>query len=608
MDNYKTVDGKNAVLVIDGQNISVIYKNAFGMIIEGHSRRVDFTYDDVADIEFKKPGISMNGFILFVLKNDEMHKIVLTKLDEYSFEITDEMVKDLEQKLEKNRPNPDVLFAPEYEPQVFYAPPKKEEVVVKKGEKELDGIKKPNPTLPTITKPNPTMTIPVMEGVYVRPQVTKPQITKQEPTIEIKPIEIAPRPKTKEEIEKEKIREELNKRIQENKEQKHKEEVKNIPVVEPSKGEKVDSYITIEAPTDKVYIEEAKPVAINPLKQTEIDMLEKSKHDIIIDELENKLQEIEQELLTLGYYHMILEQNIEKSNDKDEIKEIIRKIEELIKQLEAIKMEILNKMEGKDYVVNMALDVTGDGKVDVDDFKTIYVKTIDKITEFEKTLDEQKKKANDKAEEIGLTDKEYENNAKKLEEQLKKTKEYDKIINRTREYVRRVAREVGSTNEITRYYTVNIRQLREDTRLLLNLSAASMLIPGTGPARSALTVAAGVSAMRDMLIPARQELRSETYYEPIDYQNEIRRGIRDINDAVRYIDDSRKSITEIKKEIDDKFRNYPEYYELKSEFEKIEVELDRQEKEVIYTQRLLRGEIVKNNSKVLTLEMDSTQH
>ena len=114
--------------------------------------------------------------------------------------------------------------------------------------------------------------------------------------------------------------------------------------------------------------------------------------------------------------------------------------------------------------------------------------------------------------------------------------------------------------------------------------------------------------MRDMLIPARQELRQETYYEPIDYQNEIRRGIRDVNDAVRYIDDSRKSIADIKKEIDDKFRNYPEYYELKSEFEKIEVELDRQEKEIVYTQRLLRGEIAKNNSKVLTLEMDSTQH
>ena len=607
MDNYKTVDGKNAVLVIDGQNISVVYKNAFGMIIEGHSRRVDFTYDDVADIEFKKPGISMNGFILFVLKNDEMHKIVLTKLDEYSFEITDEMVKDLEQKLEKNRPDPDVYLTPEYEPQVFYVPPK-EEVVVKKDEKELDGIKKPNPTAPRVTKPNPTMAVPIMDTPFVRPQVTKPQITKQEPTVEIKPIEVAPRPKTKEEIEKEKIREELNKRIQENKEQKKKEEVKEIPIEPISDVKKVDSYVVVEKPKDKVYIEEAKPVAINPLKQTEIDMLEKSKHDIIIDELENKLQEIEQELLTLGYYHMILEQSIEKSTDKDEIKEIIRKIEELIKQLEAIKKEILNKMDGKEYVVNMALDVTGDGKVDVDDFKTIYVKTIDKITEFEKTLEDQKKKANDKAEEIGLTDEEYEKNAKKLEEQLKKTKEYDKIINRTREYVRRVAKEVGSTEEYTRYYTINIRQLREDTRLLLNLSAASMLIPGTGPARSALTVAAGVSAMRDMLIPARQELRQETYYEPIDYQNEIRRGIRDVNDAVRYIDDSRKSIADIKKEIDDKFRNYPEYYELKSEFEKIEVELDRQEKEIVYTQRLLRGEIAKNNSKVLTLEMDSTQH
>ncbi len=98
-NNFRTVDGKNAVLILDGNNISIVYKNAFGTIIEGHSKRVDFTYDDVQDIEFKKPGISMNGFILFVLKNDEMHKIALTKLDEFSFEVTDEMVKQLQAKL-----------------------------------------------------------------------------------------------------------------------------------------------------------------------------------------------------------------------------------------------------------------------------------------------------------------------------------------------------------------------------------------------------------------------------------------------------------------------------------------------------------------------------
>ena len=122
--NDRTVDGKNAVLIIDTPNISIIYNNAFGAIIEGHSKRVDFTFDDVLDIEFKKPGISMNGFILFLLKNDDIHKIVLTKLDEYSFEITDEMVKQLEEKLHKHRSEPVVKPVYDIPPQVFAVPKK----------------------------------------------------------------------------------------------------------------------------------------------------------------------------------------------------------------------------------------------------------------------------------------------------------------------------------------------------------------------------------------------------------------------------------------------------------------------------------------------------
>ena len=612
-NNYRTVDGKNAVLILDGNNISVVYKNAFGTIIEGHSKRADFTYDDVADIEFKKPGISMNGFILFVLKNEEMHKIALTKLDEFSFEITDEMVKQLQAKLGKHvhevddepiELDPDLIFMglPALQPRK--KEDKEKDKKDTKDQKVEDGkqpITNPNPTLkpgmkPPIPTPSPIPTvIPTRDKNKLKEQAY---------------IEPSPVPKTKEEIEKEKIREELNKRIKENKEKKLQEEQQQIGIAPEQKSTELPANVVITKPNTKVYVQEAKPVAINPLKQEELDLLEKTKHDIIIDELEGKLAEIESELKSLQYYHMILESYINTATDKEEIERTIRKIEELIAQLEAIKREILNKMDGKDYVVNMELDVTGDGKVDVDDFKTIYVKTLDKITEFERILDDQKERAMDKKEEINISDEEYDKNFKKIMDQMQLTDKYEKIIGRTRNYVMRINRDVGRRfEEMTRYYTVNIRDFRADTRVLLEISAASMVIPGPiGPARGALYTAAGLAAVRDMIIPSRTELRTETYYEPIDYSQEINRGIRDARDARRYITDSRNAISDIKREIDNNLKNHPDYNSIMMELNKVEVEVDRQDKELRNAELMLMGQAARNRGHVYRLEMENTQH
>jgi hypothetical protein len=48
--NNKRIDGKNAVLLSDGNNITVIYKTAFGEISAKASKRFDFTFSDVEDI------------------------------------------------------------------------------------------------------------------------------------------------------------------------------------------------------------------------------------------------------------------------------------------------------------------------------------------------------------------------------------------------------------------------------------------------------------------------------------------------------------------------------------------------------------------------------
>ena len=62
----KKINGKNAIVIFNDDLITVNYKNAFGELSHQESKIKKFTYDDVVDIEFKKPGITMNGYLLLL--------------------------------------------------------------------------------------------------------------------------------------------------------------------------------------------------------------------------------------------------------------------------------------------------------------------------------------------------------------------------------------------------------------------------------------------------------------------------------------------------------------------------------------------------------------
>ena len=704
--NNKRIDGKNAVLLSDGNNITVIYKTAFGEISAKASKRFDFTFSDVEDIEFKKPGISMNGFILIVLKNDDMHKIVINKLDEYSLEITDSFVKDLEYKIEElERPN---IIQDEEEEKVHHpiindTPyaifPHKEKEIEKELEekpKEQESIEKPqkekNRIVVTesaikivdntvkIVKPKskeeiekdrikeelrnrieakkrqeeayrPIDVVPTVKRIpnaeekkaevnIPTPEIKKPVINKVETkeekqeeivTTYIDTQEYAIKPKKKvEEEEKDKTKEQEIVKNEEEK-QKEKETVKkkeenkfanifkklNITIAkDKSKNEEFDKEPerkivvgTVETTKEgkekeKVPIE----VGVRPLRKEELEELEKKKNDVIIDELKYKLYVIESELKSLTYQLLVLQKYSDTTYDRKEIEKIQKQIEDLIRILEAIKQEILNKMAGKDYVANKALDVTGDDIVNVDDFKTIYVKAIDRINEFEAELNNVKEKTIERTKEINITDKEYEKDLGELKEKQDLIKEYEAFIDKTMAYTYNIQYYVmNSVKETTRTYIENIHQIRQDTRMLAALSAASMITPGlNGPVSAALVTATGISAMRDAIIPTETRTHTVTEKTKIDYSRQIHYNIRDAYYAQDLLKKASKDIKDIKKEVEKKYSNYPEYQDIVTEFDKLEVELGRQEKELDQVLYLAKGNYaLNNNQKILVLENEN---
>jgi hypothetical protein len=666
MNNSKRIDGKNAVLNIEGNNICIIYKNAFGELSTKSTKRFEFTFEDLEDIEFKKPGISMNGFLFFALKNGDLHKVVLSKLDEYSLEITDEFVKnvnsvikpviepDEEEKKDEEEKEPVTIINNDVFaifPQKLKNEDEKEEdkkkivvtdkavniankdvkIIKPKSKEEIEKDKIREELKRKIEEKKKLEQNNIEEPIIVPPIKQNDSIIKDKPKHIPTPIEEEPKEVEKQEVKEVQIIDDNeygidNKKEEEKKiEEKKKEKDNIIPNIfkklnitikkdktktdefakESSKKILVGTVETNEKGEDKsVPIE----VAVRPLKKEELEELEKKKNDVIIDELKYKLYVIESELASLNYELMVLQKYADTTYDREEIQRILKQIEDLIKILEAIKKEIIAKMEGKDYVANQALDVTGDNIVNIDDFKTIYVKAIDKINEFEVELENIKDKTNERKKEIELTDKEYEKDCKTLKERQDIIKYYDDFIARTLNYTYNINRVVGKTFEVqNNTYIRNVYELRNDTRALIALSAASLAIPGVnGPTTAILATTAGITAMRDAIIPTRTEEHRQVRVIPTDYSTEISKNIRNTNEAAKYLKDAREDISDIKKEITEKYKNYPEYDDIIEEFDKLEVELDRQEKQLNYALYMVKNQMmVNNNQKVLILENDN---
>ena len=550
----KQINGKNGVVIFDDELITINYKNAFGDLSHNKDKIIKFIYEQVVDIEFKKPTISMNGYLLFVLDNDDVHKIVLNKLDEYSLEVTDKLVKTIEEKLGKS---------------------KEEE---------------------TIT-PN------IDEGLVLASNIKKKEEEKIEPVYTTKP-------KSKEDLIKEEIRKELNERIRENRERQRKlveegklREEKETIRVGTINSRSINTEVSTVKPVNNIEEKEAPT-----LTASEQDMIEKNKHDLIMDELKRKLAEIESELLTLKYEYMIINKYVDQSNTINNIDDLINQIDILMNQLELIKREILNKLSGSEYVPNMKLDVTGDNKVDVDDFKTIYLKTMDEITEFEKVLDTVKDNAEIKKDEIGLSNKEYEEGYNEIVKQENLKEKYEGIINKTKSYIESYDYKVGTTfTEIEKTRTMNIRKIKNDTRVLLGLSAASMLVPNRGPIKGAILTATGLSVLKDIFIPERRQIH-ERYFEQVDFTKEINTSRKQIDIASKSIEESKQDIKDIKKVLEERSIKYPEYDELIIEFDKLEYELDRQEKEIDEINKTLDKEQGLNEIKILKLERENSQY
>ena len=97
----------------------------------------------------------------------------------------------------------------------------------------------------------------------------------------------------------------------------------------------------------------------------------------------------------------------------------------------------------------------------------------------------------------------------------------------------------------------------------------------------------------------RQQLIKETRLQQVDFESEIRYGMKNISEATKYVESSRKEIYDIKKQLEVIFKDYPQYKDLLADFEKIEKELDRQEMEIIYLNKPIKVGIPINIKQII---------
>ena len=207
------------------------------------------------------------------------------------------------------------------------------------------------------------------------------------------------------------------------------------------------------------------------------------------------------------------------------------------------------------------------------------------------------KNADDKKDEIELSDEQYEkdiNMMRKLESTKDLIEQYRK---EAYDDINRIKREIETTvDDKTRFRLVR-RGISNQTRLLAGLLALNSLRPRRSRLASfALTTAVGIAAIGDML----SFDTVEEHYKEIT-RTETLLGVDNVDTekARSLITESKGQIERILEDCEKKYKDYPQFDELKQELLSIQEEIDKEDKLLLETEKELENYRKEERVKIL---------
>ena len=344
-------------------------------------------------------------------------------------------------------------------------------------------------------------------------------------------------------------------------------------------------------------------------KTTINEKLEKLKNHKIIDEYESKLKEVRKDLRTLIFEYNVVSEASDNLYNPKEAEDLLERLNYIIKKVEELKSKInipdIDKYDDN-YLYTLVEQYIEDFKNNrfVSEIKdsALYIMISEKLSELDVKKDSLQNKIEQRKEKLEIDESRMEQikekyyNFEKFNSELKK-------FNDNQAYVLKDIREkMANAVTIEERVETQIVGMQRQGRRLLQLMAASLMLPGARSARGLATMTASyLYFMRNIMRP---NVTTRTLRTPVvtDYHKEIEKSISQLEDISETLHKTSRQIDLTIKEVKVQFEEYmnviPECKALLLDLEKIKAEVEEKEYELKRIKEEQEKNLEKNDAKV----------
>ncbi|MCI8548457.1 MAG: hypothetical protein HFJ38_06170 [Bacilli bacterium] len=337
----------------------------------------------------------------------------------------------------------------------------------------------------------------------------------------------------------------------------------------------------------------------------------------LIEAYENELRSIRYDLKKLIYEYNTLVDEEDATYTSENMKELIHKLNSVILKIEELKRKLdLDNISryDDDYlrnIVNEYMDILGKGIV-IDELKDseLYILLSDKITELESKKDKFEEHVLDKEEDISYDEKEIDLMKKGFENLQVFNEDFQKFQIEQEKLLQNLQEKLANSERVEERIETTVTVLNNQSKRLLQLLAAGMMLPNTSGARQ-VTVAtlAYMYFFRRALRPKLQKQYKR--YRKItveDFSHEILGRLNELNMMADTLHKCSLSLDEMIYNFKTEYREYinhvPECQELLNNLNQMQSNLKEKEFDLEQIRKEQQKNLEINDDKVKVLHKE----
>ena len=347
------------------------------------------------------------------------------------------------------------------------------------------------------------------------------------------------------------------------------------------------------------------------IKQTDSidEKLDKLKNHKIIEEYEHELKDIRKDLRELIFEYNVISKEADNVYESKEADILLDRLNAIIKKIEELKRRLnipdIDKYDDN-YLYVLVADYIEEfkNKNFVSDIKdsALYIMISEKLDELDHKKDNLQTKIDNKKSSLELDENRMEEikdkyyNFEKFNNEITKFQEtQDKLLDEIKD-------KMSKAVSVQERVETQVVGMHRQSRRLLTLMTASLMLPGARTARGLATMAASyMYFMRNIMRP---NVRTRTLrtIKVEDYHKEIESSISELDNVSVLLSKTSKQLDATIKQVEKEFKDYldhiPECKELLANLEKIKQEIEEKEYELAKIKEQQEKNLEKNVAKV----------